>query len=40
LSIPTIALDQVKGFGLWALKTVMNGRGDELIEVARTALRR
>ncbi len=41
LSIPpTIALEQVKGFGLWALKTVMNGRGDELIEVARTHLRR
>jgi pyruvate dehydrogenase (quinone) len=33
---PTIQLDQVKGFGLWALRAVINGRGDELIEVART----
>ncbi len=37
---PAIKLDQVKGFGLWALRAVMNGRGDELIEVARTHLRR
>ncbi|WP_297298886.1 ubiquinone-dependent pyruvate dehydrogenase [uncultured Methylovirgula sp.] len=37
---PTIGLEQVKGFGLWALRTVLNGRGDELIEVARTNLRR
>jgi pyruvate dehydrogenase (quinone) len=40
LSIPpTIALEQAKGFSLWALKAVMNGRGDELIEVAKTNLR-
>ncbi len=37
---PAIKLEQVRGFGLWALKTVLNGRGDELIEVARTQLRR
>jgi pyruvate dehydrogenase (quinone) len=37
---PTIKLEQAKGFGLWALKAVMNGRGDELIEVARTNLLR
>jgi pyruvate dehydrogenase (quinone) len=41
LSIPpNISLEQVKGFGLWALKTVMNGRGDELIELAKTNLLR
>jgi len=32
--------EQVKGFGLWALKSVMNGRGDELIDLARTNLLR
>jgi pyruvate dehydrogenase (quinone) len=37
---PAIKLEQAKGFGLWALKAVMNGRGDELIEVARTNLLR
>ena len=37
---PAIALEQAKGFGLWALRTVMNGRGDELIELAKTNLLR
>ncbi len=37
---PKIQLEQVKGFSLWALRTVMNGRGDELIELARSNLRR
>jgi pyruvate dehydrogenase (quinone) len=31
---PTIKLDQAVGFNLWALKTVLNGRGDELIDLA------
>ncbi|AFC86967.1 ubiquinone-dependent pyruvate dehydrogenase [Frateuria aurantia] len=35
---PRIKAEQVKGFSLWALKTVMNGRGDELIELARSNL--
>jgi pyruvate dehydrogenase (quinone) len=35
---PTITLAQVKGFGLWALHAVMNGRGDELVDLARTNL--
>lgn len=35
---PTIAPAQVKGFGLWALQAVMTGRGDELIDLARTNL--
>jgi pyruvate dehydrogenase (quinone) len=35
LSIPpTIKLDQAVGFNLWALKAVLNGRGDELIDLA------
>jgi pyruvate dehydrogenase (quinone) len=37
---PAIKPEQVKGFGLWALKAVINGRGDELIDVARTNLLR
>lgn len=37
---PKIAAEQVKGFGLWALRTVINGRGDELIDLAKTNLLR
>jgi pyruvate dehydrogenase (quinone) len=35
---PTIDLKEVKGFSLWALRAVMNGRGDEVIDLARTNL--
>jgi ABC-type dipeptide/oligopeptide/nickel transport system permease subunit len=35
---PTIKLEQIKGFSLWALRAVMNGRGDEVIEIAKTNL--
>ncbi len=31
---PEIEARQVAGFSLWALKTVLNGRGDQLIDVA------
>jgi pyruvate dehydrogenase (quinone) len=37
---PKIDLEQVKGFGLWALRAVINGRGDELVDVAKTNLLR
>ncbi len=37
---PTITLNQAVGFNLWALKTVMNGRGDEVIDLAVTNLLR
>jgi pyruvate dehydrogenase (quinone) len=37
---PKIDLEQVKGFGLWALRAVINGRGDELVDVARSNLLR
>lgn len=30
---PQIKAEQVKGFSLWALRTVMNGRGDELVDL-------
>ena len=37
---PAIHLEQAKGFSLYLLKAVMNGRGDEVIELAKTNLRR
>ncbi|HAP25771.1 MAG TPA: ubiquinone-dependent pyruvate dehydrogenase [Achromobacter sp.] len=37
---PKIKLEQAKGFGLYMLKAIMNGRGDEVIELARTNLGR
>jgi pyruvate dehydrogenase (quinone) len=37
---PTIKLDQAIGFNLWALKTVLNGRGNELIDLAVTNILR
>ncbi|RON50449.1 ubiquinone-dependent pyruvate dehydrogenase [Pseudomonas frederiksbergensis] len=33
---PTIKLEQAKGFSLYMLKAAMSGRGDEVIELART----
>lgn len=35
---PTITLDEMKGFSLYMLRTVLNGRGDELIDLAKTNL--
>ena len=37
---PSINLEQVRGFGLWAMQAVISGRGTELIDVARTNLLR
>ena len=37
---PAINLQQVTGFSLWALRAVINGRGDEVIEVRKTNLLR
>ncbi|WP_285724490.1 ubiquinone-dependent pyruvate dehydrogenase [Psychromicrobium xiongbiense] len=40
LSIPpAITAEQVKGFALYALRTVMSGKGDELIDLARSNAR-
>jgi len=36
---PSITAAQVKGFALYAFRTVMSGRGDELIDLARTNAR-
>jgi pyruvate dehydrogenase (quinone) len=37
---PTITLEQVKGFSLFMLKAVLNGRGDEIVDLARVNLLR
>lgn len=36
---PKIQLEQAKGFSLFMLKAIMNGRGDQVMELARTNLR-
>lgn len=36
---PKIKLEQAKGFSLYMLKAIMNGRGDEIVDLARTNLR-
>ncbi|SAK92630.1 pyruvate dehydrogenase [Caballeronia calidae] len=36
---PTIELSQAKGFSLYMLRAVLSGRGDEIVELARTNLR-
>lgn len=33
---PQIKLDQAKGFSLYMLRAIINGRGDEVIELAKT----
>lgn len=35
---PTIGVEQVRGFSLWMLRAVMSGRGDQVIDLARTNL--
>jgi pyruvate dehydrogenase (quinone) len=37
---PTITLEQIKGFTLYATRTILSGRGDELIDLATTNLTR
>lgn len=37
---PTITLEQMKGFSLFALKAVLNGYGDEIIDLAKVNLLR
>jgi pyruvate dehydrogenase (quinone) len=32
---PSVTAEQVKGFALYAIRTVMSGRGDELLDLAR-----
>jgi pyruvate dehydrogenase (quinone) len=35
---PTITLEQAKGFGLYLLRAVLSGRGDEVLDMAQTNL--
>src|SRR5213080_4948061 len=35
---PTISLDQVTGFGIFMIRAVLSGRGDEIVDLARTNL--
>jgi pyruvate dehydrogenase (quinone) len=37
---PTITIDQIKGFGLFMIKAVLDGRGNEIIDLAKVNLRR
>src|SRR5699024_12421687 len=40
LSIPpSITAEQAKGFTLYSLRTVLSGRGDELVDLAKANLR-
>jgi pyruvate dehydrogenase (quinone) len=36
---PAISASQAKGFGLWATRSILSGRGDEVLQVAKTNLR-
>lgn len=36
---PTVTAEQAKGFALFAIRTVMSGRGTELVDLARTNIR-
>ena len=36
---PKVTLEQAKGFSLFALRTVLSGGGDEIVELAKTNLR-
>ena len=31
-------MEQIKGFSLWVLRAVMSGRGDEVLDLAKTNL--
>jgi pyruvate dehydrogenase (quinone) len=33
---PTIEFDQAKGFGIYLVKAMLNGRGDEILDLAKT----
>ncbi len=35
---PTIGIEQMKGFSLWVLRAVMSGRGDAVVDLAKTNL--
>jgi pyruvate dehydrogenase (quinone) len=38
LSMPTIGLEQIKGFSVWLIRIVMSGCGDQVIDLAKENL--
>ena len=36
---PHITAEQASGFALWATRSVLSGRGDQIVELAKTNLR-
>jgi pyruvate dehydrogenase (quinone) len=36
---PTITVDQIKGFSLFMIKAVLDGRGSEIVDLAKVNLR-
>jgi pyruvate dehydrogenase (quinone) len=36
---PKITAEQAAGFTLWTTRSILSGRGDEVLQVARTNLR-
>jgi pyruvate dehydrogenase (quinone) len=34
---PKVTVEQAKGFSVWMMKAVLNGQGNELVELARSA---
>ena len=38
--LPSIKAEQAKGFSLWALRGVLNGRAGQVIDLARTSFLR
>jgi pyruvate dehydrogenase (quinone) len=36
---PKITYGQLKGFTLYATRTILSGRGDEIVDLAKTNLR-
>ena len=33
---PNISLEQIKGFTLYMIRAVLNGKGDEVVDLAKT----
>jgi len=36
---PKITIEQVSGFSLWMAKAVLSGRGDEVLDLAKSNIR-
>jgi pyruvate dehydrogenase (quinone) len=37
---PAVTVEMAKGFTLYMLRAILSGRGDEIVDLARTNLRR